>query len=168
MTQDALNLTPVSTQDAGVIAFAGSCGLPPQARVRAKAEFTQVFETGKRVAEPLMALHWLHDTHAPRIGLAVSRKVDPNAVGRNRIKRVLRDAFRHLRPQLRPGAYVIVARAAARQADNVALRDCFDRLLKRACALPQIQARGTMPPAPSLPQDASAPIMAVEPGKPVQ
>ena len=103
-----------------------------------------------------------------RLGLAVSRKVDPNAVGRNRIKRVLRDAFRHLRPQLRPGAYVIVARAAARQADNVALRDCFDRLLKRACALPQIQARGTMPPAPSLPQDASAPIMAVEPGKPVQ
>lgn len=125
MTQDALNLTPVSTQDAGVITFAGSCGLPPQARVRAKAEFTQVFETGKRVAEPLMALHWLHDTHAPRIGLAVSRKVDPNAVGRNRIKRVLRDAFRHLRPQLRPGAYVIVARAAARQADNVALRDLF-------------------------------------------
>ena len=168
MTQDASNLTPVSTQDAGVIVFAGSRGLPPQARVRAKAEFTQVFDAGKRVAEPLMALHWLHDARAPRMGLAVSRKVDPHAVGRNRIKRVLRDAFRHLRPQLRPGAYVIVARAAARQADNATLRGSFDRLLQRAGALPQMQSTGTMPPAPSLPPDASAPSMVAGPGKPVR
>ena len=168
MTQDASTITPVSTQDAGVIVFARSRGFPRQARVRAKAEFAQVFDAGKRVAEPLLALHWLHDACAPRLGLAVSRKVDPHAVGRNRIKRVLRDTFRHLRPQLRTGAYVLVARAAARQADNAALRDCFDRLLKRAGALPQIQTRGTMPPAPSFPPDASAPCMAAEPGKPVR
>ncbi|PSD31919.1 hypothetical protein C7E12_01740, partial [Stenotrophomonas maltophilia] len=35
--------------------------------------------------------------NAARLGLAVSRKVDPNAVGRNRIKRVLRDILRQTR-----------------------------------------------------------------------
>ena len=45
----------------------------------------------------------LHRSETPavrprRLGLAVSRKVDKRAVGRNRIKRVLRDCFRHHRP----------------------------------------------------------------------
>ncbi|OCG93008.1 ribonuclease P, partial [Xanthomonas euvesicatoria] len=38
--------------------------------------------------------------------MAVSRKVDTRAVGRNRIKRVLRDAMRHLLPELAGGDYV--------------------------------------------------------------
>ena len=156
MMQDASNATPVSPQDAGVIAFVQTHGFPRHARVRAKREYTQVFDSGKRIAEPLMALHWLRDAGGARMGLAVSRKVDPHAVGRNRVKRVLRDAFRHVRPRLQHGAYVIVARPAARQADNATLRNCFERLLKRAGALPQMPVAGTMPPAPSFPSDVSA------------
>ncbi|MFB5206992.1 ribonuclease P protein component, partial [Stenotrophomonas sp. 3diitr2024] len=41
-----------------------------------------------RMSDPLMTLHWLPADRPARLGLAVSRKVDPNAVGRNRIKRV--------------------------------------------------------------------------------
>jgi ribonuclease P protein component len=117
------------------------------ARVRARAEFDRVFADGRRTSDALFALHWLRDDAAARLGLAVSRKVDPHAVGRNRIKRVLRDAFRQQRAQLPPGAYVLVARSAAGRANNAALRASLQSLLKRAGALPAIDAGGTMPAA---------------------
>ena len=149
MTLPTMSTTPVSAQDAGVVVSGPGhpCGLPRVARVRAKAEFARVFEQGRRVAEPMLALHWLADDVPARLGMAVSRKVDPRAVGRNRIKRQLRDAFRRLRGRLPGGAYVVVARAAAASADGVALRDCLLRLLQRAGALPGPAAAGTMRPA---------------------
>ena len=140
---------PVSPQDAGIVVPARMprAGFPASARVRAKVEFDRVFKDGKRSADPMLALHRLDDGAAPRLGLAVSRKVDPHAVGRNRIKRVLRDAFRHARPRLGEGAYVVVARPAAAQADNARLRDAFLRLLQRAGALPAPAVACTMPAA---------------------
>ena len=42
----------------------------------------------------LIALHLATGGEQARLGLAVSRKVDKRAVGRNRIKRVLRDRER--------------------------------------------------------------------------
>ena len=144
MMASVTNATPVSTQDAGVVV---SARFPRAARVRAKAEYGRVFESGKRTADPLMALHWLADQDPPRLGLAVSRKVDPRAVGRNRIKRVLRDDFRRRRALLQPGAYVLVVRGAAAKADGAALRQAFERLLRRAGALPVPATVGTMRPA---------------------
>lgn len=134
-----------------------SARFPRQARVRAPAEFERVFKQGRRTAAPMLALHWLPDAAPPRLGLAVSRKVDPRAVGRNRIKRVLRDAFRRLRGRLAPGAYVVVARAPAREADNAALRAAFEQVLSRAGALPARTVAGTMPAdlAPSPPSSTT-------------
>lgn len=122
-------------------------GFPRAARVLAKAEFDRIFKEGRRSASPILALHWREDAQPARLGLAVSRKVDPRAVGRNRIKRVLRDEFRRLRPQLRHGAYVVVARTQAAQTDGSALRIAFERGLHKLGALPQAAALGTMPPA---------------------
>jgi ribonuclease P protein component len=130
---------------------AKSAGFSASARVRAKADFSHAFADGKRSAHPLLALHLLRDAGAsaePRLGLAVSRKVDPRAVGRNRIKRVLRDMFRRQRAQLLPGIYVVVARPAARAADNDTLRTAFGQVLHRAGALLPPDLTGTMPPPP--------------------
>ena len=124
---------------------------PRAARVRAKAEFDRVFKDGRRTAEPLLALHWLADDAPARMGLAVSRKVDPRAVMRNRMKRALRDAFRHYRGDLAAGSYVVVARPGASRATGLELRAAFERALHRAGALPRPGADGTMrasqPPA---------------------
>ena len=120
---------------------------PRSARVRLRAEYTAVFEQGRRSGDSLLGLHWVPGPQPARLGLAVSRKVDPHAVGRNRIKRVLRDAFRRARGELGNGAFVIVARPAAARADNAALREAFLRLLQRAGALPALAAAGTMRPA---------------------
>jgi len=116
---------------------------PPTARVLTSAEFERIFKHGKRTASPLMALHVLaQDESTARLGLVVSRKVDKRAVGRNRIKRVVRDYFRKVRSQLQPGAYVVLARADAKQADNAQLRQTLERLFARA---------GVLQPPPSSP-----------------
>ncbi|MEO5629862.1 MAG: ribonuclease P protein component [Thermomonas sp.] len=128
-----------------------AAGFPRLARVRAKAEFDRVFADNRRTADPMLSLHLRVDEAPARLGLAVSRKVDPDAVGRNRIKRVLRDAFRHERGHLQPGAYVVVARAPAAKADNATLRAGFLRLLQRAGALPAAPMAGTMPTATPTP-----------------
>jgi len=137
---------------------------PRTARVRARADFDRIFKQGRRVATPVLALHWQAGETAARLGLAVSRKVDPHAVGRNRIKRALREAFRHHSDRLATGDYVIVARPPAAKCDGVELARIFLQLLQRAGALPATSpssalplqsAPGTMPTAPVPPELAS-------------
>ena len=120
---------------------------PRSARVRTRVEYSRVFDDGRRTSHPLLSLHWRADAQPPRLGLAVSRKVDPNAVGRNRIKRALREQFRALRPLLAYGDYVVVARSPAATIPARDLRDAFVSLLQRAGALPASGAGGTMPAA---------------------
>jgi len=140
---------------------------PRTARVRARSDFDRIFKHGRRVALPVLALHWQSDpagtsaestmaastnpAATARLGLAVSRKVDPHAVGRNRIKRVLRDSFRRLRPELPGGDYVVVARVGAARCSGEELRHAFLGLLQRAGALPASVAPGTMPAAAASP-----------------
>lgn len=126
-----------------------SARLPRSARVRTRADFDRVFRHGRRVASPRLALHWSASATPARLGLAVPRKVDPRAVGRNRIKRALREVFRQHRAGLVPGDYVVVARAGARGASREQLERHFLELLRRAGALPAPAMPGTMPPAPS-------------------
>ena len=118
---------------------------PRSARVRTGAEYKRVFEHARRTADPLLSLHLHLQGVEPRLGLAVSRKVDKRAVGRNRIKRALRDEFRRLRSQLPPGDYVVVARVGAAKAAPSELRAAFVRSLGRAGALPAPATTGTMP-----------------------
>lgn len=149
-----------------------STRFPRTARVRAPSDYDRIFKHGRRVAMPVLALHWQPQATEPeapratglvpvaRLGLAVSRKVDPHAVGRNRIKRVLRDCFRHHRADLPGGDYVVVARVGAAKCTSDELRQAFLGLLRRAGALPGSPAPVTMPPAssPSPPSEtASAP-----------
>lgn len=162
-----------------------STRFPRSARVRARRDFDRIFQHGRRVALPVMAVHWQPPAepehagspapmgacdlpeHCARLGLAVSRKVDPNAVGRNRIKRVLRDCFRHHRAQLRDGDYVVVARVGAAGCTSEELRQAFLGLLRRAGALPGPAVTVTMPSAASSssPSSPSEPASAPRPGR---
>lgn len=52
-----------------------------------------------------------------RLGLAIAAKTIGNAVHRNRIKRLIRESFRHHQHQLPAVDIVVNARAAAREAE---------------------------------------------------
>ena len=127
---------------------------PKTARVRLPAQYRRVFENARRVHHPAFTLHVAPPAETDAgatLGLAVSRKVDPHAVGRNRIKRVLRDAFRRHRALMAVRALVVVAKPAAGKLDNAALASAFLDTLRRAGALPRPDATGTMR-GDSLPQ----------------
>jgi ribonuclease P protein component len=133
-------------------------GFPPRARLRKGSEYAQVFSKARRIGGLCFGLHALpHEADEARLGMAVSRKVDPRAVVRNRIKRRLRDTFRRLRSRLRPGDYVFSARPAAASATPEQLRTEIVRLLERAGALPPAGPAGTLAP-PADPADAAPDI----------
>lgn len=116
---------------------------PRSARLTAASDFDAAFKSGQRYNHPLFGLHCRADAVAPaRLGLAVSRKVDGRAVGRNRIKRVLRERFRALRADLAGGDYVFVARPAAARASAAELIAAMAQLLQRAGALRQSTGEG--------------------------
>jgi ribonuclease P protein component len=59
-----------------------------------------------------------NDIGHPRLGLAVGVKSAGNAVNRNRIKRVVREAYRRAKQELPSLDIVVNARAAAGKATN--------------------------------------------------
>lgn len=138
-----------------------SSRFPAAARVRAKADYSRVFERARRTSDPLLVLHRAAGEAPARLGLAVSRKVSPRAVVRNRIKRALREQFRLLRPQLQPGDCVVVARSGAAGATSAQLRTAFIKALRRAGALQSGPA--TMPPPLNSPVVPSTSLSTDEP-----
>ena len=69
--------------------------LPRQARLTKPADFKRVFNGPIVSADhAFKVLARRNDCGRPRLGMAVSRQVDRRAVGRNRIKRVIRESFR--------------------------------------------------------------------------
>jgi len=84
-------------------------------RLSRSAEFERVYRHGRSTANRHLVLYAFANTAAtrPRLGLSVSRKVG-NAVQRNKVKRLLREAFAHAEPRLSAGQdVVLVARPPA-------------------------------------------------------
>ena len=70
---------------------------PPSHRLGGKLAFRAVFDAGQKASKgPLTAYVRPNGLGHPRLGLTVPRRVG-NAVARNRVKRMLREAYRHLR-----------------------------------------------------------------------
>jgi ribonuclease P protein component len=69
--------------------------LPRSAKLRKSSEFRVVYGSGRRYDGVLMTAFVLPNPHGQhRLGITASRKVSRNAVGRNRVKRLLRESFR--------------------------------------------------------------------------
>ena len=109
-------------------------GLPRPARLRRRADFEAVYAAGDKLVEARLVVFI---ARAPdrargcRLGLSVSRHVG-NAPARNRVKRVLRDAFRKLAPHC-PEALdlVLVARPGKAPVTAAEAHESLTRVLER-------------------------------------
>lgn len=91
-------------------------------RLSRSSEFERVYRHGRSCANRHLVLYAFPNpaTTAPRLGLSVSRKVG-GAVQRNRVKRMLREAFAHTTSSLADGHDVVVV--ARPDAGELALRE---------------------------------------------
>ena len=98
-------------------------GLPKQYRLLRGSDFQAVLRQRCSRRDNLFAVYAKPNglPHA-RIGIAVSRKVSPHAVSRNRIKRQVREMFRLNHIQLSGLDLVIVAQPKAATQENSYLR----------------------------------------------
>lgn len=94
-------------------------GFPKALRVLLRSEFDAVRREGHTVRNGVLRIRYLARPGQPtRLGLAVSRRAG-NAVRRNRIKRIVREAFRQAWDALPPGLDLVVSPADPRRASRL-------------------------------------------------
>ena len=81
---------------------------PPERRVRRKVEFEAAYKRGRRFHDSLFTMTVrANEVGGPRLGLAIAARTIGNAVARNRLRRMIRESFRHAQHRL-PAADIIV------------------------------------------------------------
>jgi ribonuclease P protein component len=72
-----------------------------------------------------------NDRDNPRLGLVISRKAARTAVARNRIKRLVRESFRHTQQQLGGLDIVVIGRPGIALQANRDFVEALDKLWKK-------------------------------------
>jgi ribonuclease P protein component len=116
--------------------------LPKAARLRRRCEYLAVQERGGRLySGEVLVLFRGVAAGRPRIGITVSSKV-ANAVGRNQVKRWVREAFREIQDELPPVDLVVIARSGALALGLDGIRRALGVAAKKLAAMPTPPAAG--------------------------
>lgn len=78
-------------------------------RMHKKSEYDYAYENGKVLRNSRLVIYYVRkNIDAPtRLGITVSRR-HGKAVVRNRLKRIVRESFRELLPELAPGYDIVI------------------------------------------------------------
>ena len=104
----------------------------PVYRLRKTDEYSSVFAFRKAVRGRFFVLHYRPaGVSTARLGVVVAKKLVRRAVQRNFIKRMAREAFRHLREKLPPYDMVLRLNAKIETASRAELRAELQQLFQR-------------------------------------
>lgn len=95
----------------------GVSRFPSTMRLKLRRDFRRVYREGRVWKGECFTLHVLPEANGPRIGIVISRRWG-NAVERNRMKRLLREAFRKNAYRL-PDVAIIAKPMPACRTENV-------------------------------------------------
>ncbi|WP_084166521.1 ribonuclease P protein component [Stutzerimonas azotifigens] len=123
-----------------------SRGFGREKRLLTPARFKAVFDspTGKVPGRHVLLLARPNGLDHPRLGLVIGKKSVKLAVERNRLKRQMRESFRHHQADLQGWDLVIVARKGLGDLDNAELSRQCAKLWRRLLRSP---APDKTPPA---------------------
>ncbi|AMV38636.1 ribonuclease P protein component [Planctomyces sp. SH-PL62] len=87
----------------------------PHERIKDPADFRRAFDRKRSVSDGVLIVYGAENGLGhPRLGVSVSRKRVRRATARNRIKRLIREAFRLCKADLAPGVDLVVLPRAPR------------------------------------------------------
>ena len=99
---------------------------PPEYRIRKRHDFLAARNRGRRLRTPHFYIHMLAGSGSvTRLGITASRRVG-NAVVRNRIKRLVREFYRHHRDLLPLGVDISIV--ARRDSGQLSLADVTEEM----------------------------------------
>ena len=112
---------------------------PRRARLLSGADFDRVYALRWRVVDANFSVNAArNELGYARLGLSIGAKAVGNAVARNRVKRQVRESFRHVAGGFPAVDLVVGARNGARTAHNAALRASLKSLwekIRNQCAV---------------------------------
>ena len=105
----------------------GFFSYPKSSRLLKRSEYQKILDGGIKIVNPHVVLLGTRSEQVQsRVGLIVSKKIGPAAL-RNRIKRHLRESFRHIQGQVPGIDIVVIARNRARHAIAEEISSSFSK-----------------------------------------
>ena len=116
-----------------------ACLFGRDSRILSRARFEELYASDtKRVGRYLVAWHAPSATGSHRLGVTAAKRTFRDAHERNRAKRLMREAFRHLRPSFAGGPWdlVLVAKRRILEAKEPEVRADLAKVCRAAGLLP--------------------------------
>lgn len=101
-------------------------------RVRTTVAFQHVYSKRKRLSGRYYLLYYLdNDIGHSRLGVVASKRSVKKAVIRNRVRRIVKEAFRKQKNKLPSFDLIFIAKVCVSEASNRELYKCINRLLEQ-------------------------------------
>lgn len=132
-TNDIPITTPTPPLSATSLSDLSSYKFTKAQRLLTPTAYRRVFDGTERKLHQthLMAFIRSNDHSLARIGMAITKKKVPTAVQRNRIKRHIREQFRHCAAQLKPVDIVFIIKKPINDLDNKELINEINAIFKK-------------------------------------